>query len=244
MKHDCPTYLKSIRKSKALAATLSDTEPEDDSDNEDDRILNAFTTSIDPLEGIVEDVDEEEDLVDSKFEKLDDQDDIHMAYEKLYKLSQKHEKLYRLATKKLIDVELDHEELSTKSDEANQTIRAMRFKKNFLAEKTKKLEIEIFQVKTQLERASSIKLDEMLSTQKSTSATIFVPSSNNVEIENNNVKTDLASENLDKGKSILGAPPNQDKKEVKNPRDKKVNSQKSKQKKQHLYHHCGTAGHT
>ena len=87
MKHECPTYLKSIGKSKALAATLSDTEPEDDSDNEDDEILNAFTASIDPIEGIVEDVDEEEDLVDSKFEKLDDQDDIHMAYEKLYKLS-------------------------------------------------------------------------------------------------------------------------------------------------------------
>ena len=36
MKHECPTYLKSFGKSKALAATLSDTEPEEDSDNEDD----------------------------------------------------------------------------------------------------------------------------------------------------------------------------------------------------------------
>ena len=35
MKHECPTYLKSIGKSKALAATLSDTELEDDSNNED-----------------------------------------------------------------------------------------------------------------------------------------------------------------------------------------------------------------
>ena len=41
----------------------------------------------------------------------------------------------------------------------------------------------------------------------STSTTVFVPPNNNVEIENNNVKTDLTSENLDKGKSILGAPP-------------------------------------
>ena len=38
------------------------------------------------------------------------------------------------------------------------------------------------------------------------SATVFVPLANNVEIENNDVKTDLASKNLDKGKSILGAP--------------------------------------
>ena len=36
MKQECPIYLKSIGKSKALAATLSDIEPEDDSDNEDD----------------------------------------------------------------------------------------------------------------------------------------------------------------------------------------------------------------
>ena len=50
---------------------------------------------------------------------MDDQDDIHIAYEKLYKVSEKHEKLYRLATKKLSDVELDREELSTKFDEDN-----------------------------------------------------------------------------------------------------------------------------
>ena len=129
---------------------MSDTEPEDDSDNEDDRILNAFTTTVNPTEGIVKDVDEEEELVESKFEKMDDQDDIHTVYEKLYKFSEKHEKLYKLATKKLSDMELDHEELSTKFDEANQTIGALRFENNFLVEKTKKLEAELFQVRAQL----------------------------------------------------------------------------------------------
>ena len=77
MKHECPTYLKSIGKSKALAATLSDIEPEEDSDNEDDGILNAFTAIVNPTDRIVEDVDEEEELVESEFEKMDDQDDIH-----------------------------------------------------------------------------------------------------------------------------------------------------------------------
>ena len=149
MKHECPTYLKSIRKSKALAATLSDTELEDDSDNEDNGILNAFTATVDPTNGIVENVAEEEELVESKFKKIDDQDDIHTAYEKLYKLYEKHEKLYRLTTKKLNDVELDREELSTKFDEANQTIGALRFENNFLAEKAKKLEAELFQVRAQ-----------------------------------------------------------------------------------------------
>ena len=84
---------------------MSNTEFEDDFDNKDDGILNAFTTFVDPTKRIVEDVDKEEDLVDSKFKKMDDQDDIHTAYEKQYKLSEKHEKLYRLATKKLSDVD-------------------------------------------------------------------------------------------------------------------------------------------
>ena len=78
----------------------------------------------------------------------------------------------------------------------------------------------------------------------STSTTVFVPPSNNVEIESNDVKIDLASENIDKGKSILGAPPKQDKKEAKNTSAKKANSQKPKQKKQHLCHHCEVATHT
>ena len=43
MKQECPIYLETIGKSKALAATLSDIEPEDNSDNEDDGILNTFT---------------------------------------------------------------------------------------------------------------------------------------------------------------------------------------------------------
>ena len=161
MKHECPTYLKSIRKSKALAATLSEIKLEDDSDNKDDRILNAFTVTVNPTDGVVEDVVEEEELVESKFEKMDDQDDIHTAYEKLYKLSEKHEKLYRLTTKMLRDVELDREELSTKFDEANRTIGALRFENNVLVKKTKKLEAELFQVKSQLERTSSAKFDEM-----------------------------------------------------------------------------------
>ena len=162
MKHECPTYLKSIGKSKALAATLSDTEPEDDSNNEDDGILNAFTATVNPTDGILEDMVEEEELVESKFEKMDDQDDIHTAYEKLYKLSKKHKKLYRLATKKLSDVEFDREEFSTKFDKPNQTIRALRFENNFLAEKTKKLKAELSQVRVQLERTLSAKLNEML----------------------------------------------------------------------------------
>ena len=148
MKQECPIYLNSIGKSKALVATLSDTEPETESDdNDDEGILSAFTTIVDPTKGIEEAVDEEGDLVESKFEKIDEHDDIHTTYANLYKVSEKHEKLYRLSTKKLSEVELEWEELSKKVDEANQTIGALRFEKNFLAERTNKLEAKLFQVR-------------------------------------------------------------------------------------------------
>ena len=65
----------------------------------------------------------------------------------MYKVSEMYEKLYRLATKKLSDLELDREKLFTKFDEANQTIGALWFKNNFLAEKTKKLKAELLQVR-------------------------------------------------------------------------------------------------
>jgi len=42
--------------------------------------------------------------------------------------------------RKLSEVDLEREELSTKVDEANQTIGALRFENNFLDEKTKNLD--------------------------------------------------------------------------------------------------------
>ena len=79
----------------------------------------------------------------------------------------------------------------------------------------------------------------------STSTTIFFPPANNIETENSVVKNELASENLDNGKSILGAPPKQDKKEAKTLGliRETLKSQKKK-KKQHFCHHYEAAGHT
>ena len=138
----------------------------------------------------------------------------------------------------------------------------MRFENNILAERTKKLEVELFQVRAQLERTCSAKLDEMLSLQKavsdriglgydfsspnitSSSAIVFVSPADNVNSENNEFKTEIASENLDKGKSILGTPLKVEKKETRNPRTKKVNNKKYQQKKLHFCHHCGASRHT
>ena len=110
-----------------------------------------------------------------------------------------------------------------------------------MAKKTKKPEAELFQVRTQLERTSSSKLDEMLNFQKSasdrtglgydfyylnitsSSTTVFILPTNNVDFENNDVKSILASENINNGKSILEAPPKLENVVTKNLRAKKSN---------------------
>ena len=230
MKLKCPTYLKSIGKSKALAATLSDTEPKvDPEDGDQEGIVSAFIATVDVSKESKELVDKEEELIKSKFEEMDEKDDIHTAYLKLYKNFEKRGKLYRLATRKLSEVELEREELSIKVDEANQTIGALRFENNFLAEKTN-LDVELFQVRAQLERTSSAKLDEMLNFQKAVSNktglkydhslsscstsfsslnnVVFVSPPSNAKLEKIESKIENVSEvKHDKGKSILGAPP-------------------------------------
>ena len=73
MKEECPIYLKTIGKSKALVATLSDTKPEIELDDSDDEgISSAFTATVDPTKRITETEDDEEDLVVSMFEKMDE----------------------------------------------------------------------------------------------------------------------------------------------------------------------------
>ena len=132
-------------------------------------------------------------------------------------------------------MELEREELSTKVDEATQTIRALQFENNFLAEKTKKLDAELFQVRAQ----SSAKLDELLNFQKCASDKIglrydhslsscstsssalnnvffFVPPASNAKPEIIEPKIEIVIEDKhDKGKSILGSPPKVVKKETK-----------------------------
>ena len=209
---------------------MSDIEPRANSEGIDQEgIVSAFTATIDLSNESEELADKEEELMESTFEEMDEKDDIHTAYSKLYKNSEKHEMIYRLAIRKLSEVELEQEELSTKVDEANQTIEALWFENNFLAEKTKKPDAELLQVRAQLERTSSAKQDEMLNFQRaafdriglgydhslsscSTSSSalnnvVFVSLTSNAKPKIIEHKMENVSEiKHDKGKSILGAP--------------------------------------
>ena len=78
----------------------------------------------------------------------------------------------------------------------------------------------------------------------SSSTIVFISPTDNVNSKNDEAKTEIASENLDNNKSILGAPSKVKKKEARNPRTKMGNNKKSQQKKPHFCHHCGVLGHT
>ena len=266
------TRLGKGTKSKNMALKAKSNETDEYSDNEDSKMKSYITRQF---KKFIKNANmksfhkDRKQSSSSQFKsqdrgKKDEQDDIHTTYAKLYKVSKKHEKLYRLSTKKLSEVELEREELSTIVDEANQTIGELRFENNFFTKRTRKLEAELFQVRAQLERTSSAKLDEMMNLQKSTSnktglgyelsnsspnitsssKIVFVSPANDNDPENNEAKIEIASENLDKGKSILGAPPKIEKKETRSPKSNKTKNKKSQPKKPHFSHHYGASGHT
>lgn len=81
MKQECPAHLKSIGKSKALVATLTNIEPKIDSNDSDhEETFTAFTATIE-LPNVSKDlVNEDEELLKSEFEKLDENDDIQINY--------------------------------------------------------------------------------------------------------------------------------------------------------------------
>ena len=76
------------------------------------------------------------------------------------------------------------------------------------------------------------------------STTVFVSSTDNINSKNNEFKTKIANENLNKGKYILGAPLKFEKKETRIPKTKKVNNKKSQPKKLHFCHQYRVSGHT
>ena len=140
----------------------------------------------------------------------------------------------------------------------------MRFENNFLAEKTKKLDAKLLQVRVQLERTSSAKLNERLNFQKaasdklvlgmithsscSTSSSalnnvVFVYLASNAKLEIIETKIENVSEaKHDKGKYILGVPPKVVKETKQN--NHCSTNKKSQPKKRHFCHHYEASEHT
>ena len=88
------------------------------------------------------------------------------AYDKLCIEFIKSEKTSHLFRKELNEVKIEKADLLVKLNETTRLIKTLVVENTSLEEKVKNLEVELSQARTQIERMSSAKLDEVLSAQK------------------------------------------------------------------------------
>ena len=169
MKIKCPNYLmkKKTKKSKdkELVATWNDIE-NDSSDEYVDECghIMAFAATTDKV--IMESASDNEDSSDDEVpKKLTFQE----AYDKLCTEFIKSEKTSYLYRKELNEVKTEKVDLLVKLDETTRLVKTFVMESTSLEEKFKNLDVELSQARTQIERMSSAKFDEVLSAQKCSS---------------------------------------------------------------------------
>ena len=152
-------------KDKELVATLSDTES-DLSDGYEDECGNymAFVATIEKV--IVENVSDSEDSSDDEAPK---KLTLYKAYDKLCTEYIKSERTSYLCKKELNEVKTAKAGLLVKLDETTRLVETLVVENTSLDEKVKNLGVEFSQSRTQIERISSAKLDEVLSAQRPSS---------------------------------------------------------------------------
>ena len=152
-------------KDKGLVATWSDTENDsfDEYVGECSHIM-AFATSTDKM--IVENAS---DSKDSSNDEIPKKITFQEAYDKLCTKFIKSEKTSHLCRKELSEVKTEKTDLLVRQDETTRLVETLIIENTSLEEKVKNLEVELSQARTQIERMSSAKLDEVLSAQKPSS---------------------------------------------------------------------------
>ena len=115
-------------------------------------------------------------IVDSASDSEDSFDDVvpkkmtlQEAYDKLCTEFIKSEKTSHLCREELNEVKIEKVYLLVKLDETTRLVETLVVENISLEEKVKNLEVELSQARTQIERMSSAKLDEVLSAQKPSS---------------------------------------------------------------------------
>ena len=169
MRIECPNYLIKEKtkesKDKGLVANWSDTK----NDSSDEYMgecshIMAFAASTDKV--IVESTSDSE---DSSNDEVPEMLTLQEAYDKLCTEFIKYEKTSHLCRKEFKEVKTEKADLLAKLDETTRLVKTLVVENPSLEEKVKNLEVELSQARTQIERMSSAKLDEVLSAQKSSS---------------------------------------------------------------------------
>ena len=115
-------------------------------------------------------------IVESASESKDSSDDgvpkkitLQEVYDKLCTKFIKSEKTSHLCRKELNEVRTEKADLLVKLDETTRLVETLIVENTSLEEKVKNLEVELSQARTQIEKMSSAKLDEVFSAQKPSS---------------------------------------------------------------------------
>ena len=118
----------------------------------------AFAATIDNM--IVENTSDSKDSSDDEVPK---KTTLQEAYDKLCTEFIKSEKTSHLCRKELNGVKTEKANLLVKLDETTRLVETLVVENAPLEEKVKKLKVELSQARTQIEKMSSTKLDEVLS---------------------------------------------------------------------------------
>ena len=263
LKKECPNYLRA--KGKAFATTLSDfdssnSNTEEGCDSEGN--YRAFMTiaSVNSKNDLSKLVDDLGDLSEDKeIEESEDEDvcqnegeiNLQEAYDSLVEDCGKYAKVANLAVKNMKKVEEEHKGILVQLKEAKCEAEGLKGKLVEAYSKINFLELEIIQANVKVESISTKKLDNVLSSQKSSHDRTglgytgegsfssepkkkirFILAKNDEKLKE--VKPEI--ETLAVIKRTVGA----------NSKEKGISLPKNQRGPQvkHLCHHCGAQGHT
>ena len=243
MRIECPNYLMKEKtknsKGKVLVATLSDIES-DLFDEYEDECGNYMAFAATTEKVIVENISDSEDSSDDEAPK---KLNLQEAYDKLCTEYIKSKKTSYLCKKKeLNEVKLERADLLVKLDETSRLFETFVVENTLLDEKVKNLKIELSQARTQIEKMSSAKLDEVLSAQRPSSNKTslgYVDFSGPSSSTASGLKTIVVPqfEKVDKGKKSIIDMSNS--KSFVRPHSRKSSNSKTT----HVCHRCGVPGH-
>ncbi|XP_065630937.1 uncharacterized protein LOC136068135 [Quercus suber] len=177
-KKECPNYLKS--KGKVYATTLSDldssnSDSEESCDGEGN--YSAFMTitlveTSDDLDILVKELSEHSDLEsmgiieESGDEEEEDSTDLQKNYASLLEKSGEYARVAKAAVKKMKKAEEDYKSLLARYKEAKCEIKTLNGELSETYTKVRFLEQEVVQAHAKVDRVSSKKLDDVISSQK------------------------------------------------------------------------------
>ena len=263
LKKECPNYLRG--KGKVFATTFSDSDSSNsDTEGECDSEGNyrAFMTiaSVDSKNDLSNLVDKLGDLFDDEgIEESEDEDlcqnegkiNLQEAYDSLLEDCDKYVKVANLAVKKMKRVEEEHRCILVQHKEAKCEVERLKGNLVEAYSKIKFLKLEIIQANVKVEHISSKKLDNVLSSQKSShdkTGLSYTGEGSSSSEPKKEVKF-VSAKNIEKLKEMklefetfaivkrtIGAKPTEKGKSL--PRN-----QRGPQVK-HQCHHCGVQGHT